>query len=62
MGPFEGERGTVQSDGYILSDFRKTNTPANVSNVELVNKPKEVQGKIELIQVETIWLKQMTTK
>jgi hypothetical protein len=35
---------------------------ANVSNVELVNKPKEVQGKIELIQVETIWLKQMTTK
>jgi hypothetical protein len=60
MGPFEGERGTVQSDGYILSDLGKLIHPANVSNGE-VNKPKEVQAKSQLIQVRAIWLKQMTT-
>jgi hypothetical protein len=53
MGPFEGERGTVQSDGYILSDLGKLIHPANVSNGELVNKPKEVQAKSQTYSSES---------
>jgi hypothetical protein len=46
-------RGTVQSDGYILSDLGKLIHPVTFLT-ELVNKPKEFQGKIpELIQVES---------
>lgn len=38
LGPFEGEKGIIQNDGYILSEKGELLTPESVSNVRLINE------------------------
>ena len=44
LGPFIGEQGTIQPDGYILSEKGELLPPESVSNVKQVN-PKVESGK-----------------